>query len=99
MNRIIVLSAVTVAFAGAAAAPSIADRDRVGDLTWLENQLSREPLIWSERDVDGTQKRVRLGTAELRRVALVRAAHAYRAGNDVPLRRLAHRQRWATTAD
>ena len=99
MNRIIVLSAVTVAFAGAAAAPSIADRDRVGDLTWLENQLSREPLIWSERDVDGTQMRVRLGSAELRRVALVQAAHAYRAGNDLPLRRLAHRQRWATTAD
>jgi hypothetical protein len=99
MNRIIVLGAVTVAVAGAAAAPSIAERERVGDLTWLEHKISREPLTWSERDVDGTQRRVRLGSAELRQLELARAAHAYRSGNDVPLRRLASRQRPAAVAD
>ena len=99
MNRMIALGAVTVAFAGVAAAPSIAERDRSGDLTWLENKLGREPLIWSERDVDGTQRRVRLGTAELRRLELSRAAHEFRTGNDVPLRRLASREAAVTTAD
>jgi len=89
MNRMIALGAATVAFAGVAAAPSIADRDRVDDLTWLEQQLRREPLTWYERDVDGTQRRVRLGAAELRRFELSRAANAFRAGNDLPLRRLA----------
>jgi hypothetical protein len=87
MNRMIALSAVTVAFAGAAAAPSIAEREGVGDLAWLEQQLSREPLTWSERDVDGTQRRVRFGTADLRQLELARAAHAFRAGDDLPLRR------------
>ena len=70
MNRMIALGAVAVVFAGAAAAPSIAERNRVGDLTWLEQQLGREPLTWSERDVDGTSRRVRLGIAELRRLEL-----------------------------
>jgi hypothetical protein len=89
MNRMIALGAVTVAFAGVAAAPSIADRNRIDDLTWLEQELGRAPLTWYERDVDGTQRRVRLGTVELRRFELSRAASAFRAGNDLPLRRLA----------
>ena len=72
MNRMIALGAVTVAFAGVAAAPSIAERDRSGDLTWLERSSSTS-VTWSERDVDGTQRRVRLGTAELRRLELSRA--------------------------
>ena len=88
----IALGAVAVVISGAAAAPSIAERNRVGDLTWLEQQLSREPLTWTERDVDGTQRRVRLGTAELRQLELPRAARAFRAGDDLQLRRLASRQ-------
>jgi hypothetical protein len=92
MNRMIALGAVAVVFSGAAAAPSIAERNRAGDLTWLEQQLGREPLTWSERDVDGTSRRVRLGIAELRRLELPRAAQAFRAGDDLPLRRLASRQ-------
>jgi hypothetical protein len=92
MNRMIALGAVAVVVSCAAAAPSIAERNRVGDLTWLEQQLGREPLTWSERDVDGTSRRMRLGTAELRRLELPRAAHAFRAGDDVPLVRVASRQ-------
>jgi hypothetical protein len=92
MNRMIALGAATVVIAGAAAAPSIAERNRTGDLAWLEQQLSHAPMTWSERDVDGSQRRVRLGAAELQRLELSRAVHAYRAGNDVPLRRLASRQ-------
>jgi hypothetical protein len=92
MNRMIALGAVAVVFSGAAAAPSIAERNRVGDLTWLEQQLGREPLTWTERDVDGTTRRVRLSTAELRRLELTRAAHAFRTGDDLPLRRVASRQ-------
>jgi hypothetical protein len=99
MNRLIALSAVTVAFAGGVAAPSLAERSRVGDLTWLEQQLSREPLVWPERDVDGTQRRVRFGPAELRRLELTRAAHAFRAGNDVPLRRYVSRTSALTSED
>jgi hypothetical protein len=92
MNRMIALGAVAVVFSGAAAAPSIAERNRVGDLTWLEQQLGRAPLTWTERDVDGTSRRVRLGTAELRQLELPRAAHEYRAGDDLRLRRIASRQ-------
>lgn len=91
MNRLIAVSAVTVALAGVVVAPSVAERDRVGDLTWLEHELSRAPLVWTERDVDGSSRRVRLGTAELRRLELTRAAHAFRSGDDVPLRRYASR--------
>jgi hypothetical protein len=89
MNRMIALGAVVVVISGAAAVPSIAERRQVGDLTWLEQQLGREPLTWTERDVDGTSRRVRLGTAELRRLELAQAAHAYRAGDELWLRRIA----------
>src|SRR5262245_61425157 len=99
MNRMIALGAVAVVFSAAAAAPSIAERSRVGDLTWLEQQLGRAPLTWSERDVDGTSRRVRLGTAELRQLKLPQAAHAFRAGDDLPLRRLASRQLAGPTGD
>jgi hypothetical protein len=92
MKRIIALGAVAVVFSGAVAVPSIAERGRADDLTWLEQQLGRAPLTWSERDVDGTSRRVRLGTAELRQLEFARAAHAFRAGDDLPLRRIASPQ-------